>query len=1759
MSDQYDPMKDPARHAGPEKTLVDRIIELALGAGGGAVTLLSGLLAAVLIMYSGYALFDSFATERAASSNAWDLLQFKPELLEDSETPLTGTDLEAINEDYCAWLTVYGTPIDYPVMQGPNDLYYASHDIYGNVSLTGAIYLAAANREDFSDTYNVIYGHHMDSGAMFGALDDMSGNETGVVITKDEIYDVQFFAVAVTDAYESMIYDVGNRMSSVLDFLRSGGEGGVGIGTTITYFNEDVAADCTKIVALSTCSDSQTSSRLVVFGRMTKRVIMTEVTVTKVWDDNEDQDGIRPDRLNVTLSNGDTAELTADTGWTATLTVPKYDNRGEIPYTWTEDAINGYELTGTAYDAETRTTTLTNSHTPATKSITVQKRWNDDEDRDGLRPDTVTAILSNGDTVVLTEAGNWTGTIKDLPVFSDGEEIDYAWTEEGVNGYSLRVEDNVLINTHDPATVTLSVSKIWDDNNNQDGIRPDSVTVCLYGNDVPVGSVSLSESNQWMDSISDLYVNDDGVPISYHWEEETVHGYSLNTEVNGTSTTLTNTHIPETVDLTVAKIWDDKEDQDGIRPSSLRVGLSNGSLVKLNENNGWTDTVTDLPKYENGQKIEYTWTEDDIRGYVQTGYATNGNTTVITNRHETDTTVATVIKAWEDDDNRDGIRPDCIIATLSNGESVTLSEENHWTATVNDLPLNANGQPIIYSWTEDKVEGYSCSSSVSGTITTLINAHNIDTVDLIVTKVWSDSNDQDGIRPDSILVTLKAGDEVVATRTLDESNHWSTAAEGLPQNDHGQPIAYIWTEEKPEGYELDSVTTGTETKLTNTHIPATFSLTVTKIWEDNNDQDGLRPESLEVTLSNGDKVVLSVDNDWTATIHDLPVCANGAPINYSWTEEEIDGYVSAISVSGTVTTFTNTHTPVTTSLTVSKVWDDDNDRDALRPSTLEVSMLANGTAVRSTTLNAVNRWTSTFVDLPVNDNGEEIRYTWTEEPVTGYELSTETDGTTTTLMNTHTPETVTLTVTKVWNDDDDRDGLRPETITLTLNGDDETQREVTLTAQENWTKSIELPANERGKAITYTWDETRVNRYESTQSNQGKTTTFTNTHTPATTSRRIEKIWNDADDQDGLRPNELSVTLLADGVSIGTYVLNKSNAWSCTVDDLPLYDHGVAINYTWQEEDIEHYRKTNAKTNGQITTITNTHIPATTALSVAKVWNDANNQDGIRPDVLTLNLRANGEIVGSVELNAANNWSGSIADLPVNASGSPIEYIWDEGNIEGYTPATVTNGTRTVITNTHETERTVATVVKVWDDDENRDGLRPANLTMTLSSGDTVELSAGSGWMGTIEDLPKFSDGVEIPYTWTEDEITGYEQISVIKSGTVTTITNHHDIATASVTVIKVWDDDENRDGIRPANLTVHLNNGMSAVLNSENGWAATLEDLPVYVSGGRLINYSWSEDAVEGYELTSSVESETQTTTLINVHTPSTVTLSITKVWADSNNRDGMRPTSLTVTLNADGEAVRTVDLTPANKWTAEITGLPKNADGKDINYTWTEPRIPYYNQTDITTKTDEDNLIATTITNTYMPGTVSQTVRKVWVDQSDTDRPTVLNMILTGSNGDVRMVTLSDANDWTATVTGLTRFAGGKEVQYAWLEPDIAGYTQTSVVTTGSTTVFTNTWNTEIVTPADYTLTIYYRYQDGSTAAATYTGTYREGDPYDVDSPDIPGYRPTLLSVTGTMPGRDVQYTVIYVPEGDNIMDVPEVSAGLGHVNINVGDCLE
>ena len=283
-SKDMDLLQNPKPVKGTKKETADAVLAI-LKIGNGIVSFLSGLLAAVLILYSSYVLYDSFKTEYNAYSSAWDLLKYKPEISE--ADPNEGSDvLTAINQDYRAWLTIYDTTIDYPVVQGVNDLYYASHDVYNNASLTGAIYLASQNKRDFTDSYNLIYGHHMDNGAMFGSLDKFidadyfNAHKKGVVVTESGVYDVELFAVAKTDAYESQIYTTGNRLYDVLSFLTGSRDNDTGIGTQVLIYDSKTASNAKKIIALSTCADAETNGRLVVFGRMIYRGTQTPEQTT---------------------------------------------------------------------------------------------------------------------------------------------------------------------------------------------------------------------------------------------------------------------------------------------------------------------------------------------------------------------------------------------------------------------------------------------------------------------------------------------------------------------------------------------------------------------------------------------------------------------------------------------------------------------------------------------------------------------------------------------------------------------------------------------------------------------------------------------------------------------------------------------------------------------------------------------------------------------------------------------------------------------------------------------------------------------------------------------------------------------------------------------------------------------------------------------------------------------------------------------------------------------------------------------------------------------------------------------------------------------------------------------------------------------------------------------------------------------------------------------------------------------------------------
>ncbi|MBR7077990.1 MAG: Cna B-type domain-containing protein, partial [Clostridia bacterium] len=297
--------------------------------------------------------------------------------------------------------------------------------------------------------------------------------------------------------------------------------------------------------------------------------------------------------------------------------------------------------------------------------------------------------------------------------------------------------------------------------------------------------------------------------------------------------------------------------------------------------------------------------------------------------------------------------------------------------------------------------------------------------------------------------------------------------------------------------------------------------------------------------------------------------------------------------------------------------------------------------------------------------------------------------------------------------------------------------------------------------------------------------------------------------------------------------------------------------------------------------ITNKHTPGKVNVEGIKEWADADDRNGKRPDKVTIILKADGTEIDTTEATVDSNWAWAFIDLPkykftVNADGSAtkteIVYTVDESAVPEYetTIEKLEDGTYK-ITNTHEPELTEATVKKIWDDAENKDGFRPPELVVELMNGntvvETVTLKAENGWTVTVKNLPKFANGVEINYTWAEKNVPdGYTLDGTVKDGTVTSIVNIHTTELIDVTVIKIWDDENDKYKKRPVSLVVKLSNGTEVTLTAENNWTATVKGLPKY-ENGKEISYTWTEENVPaGYKLVSIV-TEGYVTTITNFY----------------------------------------------------------------------------------------------------------------------------------------------------------------------------------------------------------------------------------------------------------------------------------------------------
>ena len=181
-------------------------------------------------------------------------------------------ELIEINPDVNGWLTLPGTAIDYPLVQGENNFTYLNKDVYGDFSLAGSIYLDSRNDNTYADLYSLLYGHNMSKHRMFGDVNlykdetFFEENREGQLFLRDREHSLTTLSCIVTASSDSTIFNPENWTKMTEEQLLAA------VRRNALHVNEDgITALQTKmengeqprILAMSTCSDEFTDARTI--------------------------------------------------------------------------------------------------------------------------------------------------------------------------------------------------------------------------------------------------------------------------------------------------------------------------------------------------------------------------------------------------------------------------------------------------------------------------------------------------------------------------------------------------------------------------------------------------------------------------------------------------------------------------------------------------------------------------------------------------------------------------------------------------------------------------------------------------------------------------------------------------------------------------------------------------------------------------------------------------------------------------------------------------------------------------------------------------------------------------------------------------------------------------------------------------------------------------------------------------------------------------------------------------------------------------------------------------------------------------------------------------------------------------------------------------------------------------------------------------------------------------------------------------------
>ena len=570
-----------------------------------------------------------------------------------------------------------------------------------------------------------------------------------------------------------------------------------------------------------------------------------------------------------------------------------------------------------------------------TVNLTATKVWDDDENRDGLREEAfegfyVAVKNDEGEFVDYQELDLMLEThadkdyeFADLPEKNaDGEEIEYEIVEasdcsgkekgaiscteyepEEDDPYTVTIEDGVITNFHEPElyneTGELTVKKIWAGEGNNMTI-PGSVSVDLLANGKVIDSAEIvkGQNNEWTYTFTDLYLNDSGEPIEYSVQEsaigETAFGenesviVAINKEgaIEGSWTKSVDNEKYE-----VTNTWKEADDEivyegdtefkikkvdENYKPLSDVVFAVEGHSDKTTDKNGEITINVPITKTEKEESFEYVISEKEAKeGYdLVEGSATVtiSCTSEFTDK-DTDALINTYTKTctfsgegdeafeWDAEEftltvvNERSLAKSLTIKKTVEGLSAEVLTDLEFTiegpedfgeegkltlkasedCTISDDTITCDVDDRIptgnYTVTESNAEVEYFELTVSGdnevekevakddeVVFEITNTYDVEKVEYYVDKVWEDEHNKDGSRPESLTINLLANGEVVDTLELtmkdayiiDESDEdyvtgdiWGSLWEGLPYADENAEVIVYTVEEvlESDGYE----------------------------------------------------------------------------------------------------------------------------------------------------------------------------------------------------------------------------------------------------------------------------------------------------------------------------------------------------------------------------------------------------------------------------------------------------------------------------------------------------------------------------------------------------------------------------------------------------------------------------------------------------------------------------------------------------------------------------------------------------------------------------------------------------------------------------------------------------------------------------------------------------------------------------------------------------------------------------------------------